>query len=201
VLIRQNVARTGFVSGFQYPYNLRADDFALAIQDLYDFLYDVNGILLEKGLGRLEDMLRPAICTGVISELMTEYIARHARSLTVNKYPNGHPDLIRSGIYPGNKAMAGSEGVEVKCTVKKSGAVDMHGARNQTLCVFVYETDNETEPVTDRKPTKFTKAYLATVKTDDFRKNARGELGTKTATLDRMGIKVLQTGLFYSDES
>jgi hypothetical protein len=201
MLIRQKVKQNAFEPDFEYPYNLRKDDFALAMQDLYDFLYDVNSILLEKGLGRLEDMLRPAIYTGVLSELMTEYLAKHSRSLTVNKYPNGHPDLIKKGIYLHNKIKSGEEGIEIKCTVKQSGAVDMHGARDQNLCVFSYVTDVETEPVKERTPTKFTKIYLATVKTSDFRKNSRGELGTRTATLDRDGIKTLRNGLLYNDES
>ena len=36
---------------------------------------------------------------------------------------------------------------------------------------------------------RFTELYLSQVTVDDFRKNARGELGTRTATLDRDGIK------------
>ena len=45
------------------------------------------------------------------------------------------------------------------------------------MCVFVYQVDNATEPDRDRKPMAFTEVYLAQVTVDDFRKNARGDLG------------------------
>jgi hypothetical protein len=43
------------------PYQLRLEDFRLAMQDVYDFFHDVNTGLVAKGLERLDDMLRPAI--------------------------------------------------------------------------------------------------------------------------------------------
>lgn len=36
----------------------------MAMQDVYDFFYDVNLGLIERGLQRLDDMLRPAIMSG-----------------------------------------------------------------------------------------------------------------------------------------
>jgi len=43
----------------------------------------------------------------------------------------------------------------------------------------------------------FTEVYLGQVSTDDFRKNARGELGTRTATLHREGIEKLRQNWIY----
>jgi len=40
------------------PYQLRLQDFEMAMQDIYDFFHDVNGFLLRKGLRRIDDMLR-----------------------------------------------------------------------------------------------------------------------------------------------
>jgi len=40
---------------------LRINDFHLALQDVYDFFFDVNQHLTGKGLQRLDDMLRPAM--------------------------------------------------------------------------------------------------------------------------------------------
>ena len=88
----------------------------------------------------------------------------------------GHPDLVVQGIYADNAVRSGSEGVEVKTTRKKGGAVDTHGAREQWMCVFVYVVDSATEPASDRAPMTFTEVYLAHVTVDDFRRNARGEL-------------------------
>jgi hypothetical protein len=107
------------------------------------------------------------------------------------------PDLIVQGIYPDNAVKAGAEGIEIKTTRKTGGAVDTHGARNQWMCVFVYNLDTETEPARDRKPMSFTEIYLGPVTVGDFRRNPRGELGTRTATLHRDGIKKLRENWIY----
>ena len=196
--IRKNkVEEKCFNSEIVLPYQLRIDDFRLAMQDVYDFFYDVNSHLTGKGLQRLDDMLRPAIMSGVLSDMLTASLATHARTLVENNYFNGHPDLIVQGIYPGNSIKAGDKGVEVKTTRKRGGAVDMHGARNQWLCVFVYEVDTDSEPANDRTPMTFKEVYLGEVTIEDFRKNPRGELGTRTATLHKEGISKLRESWVY----
>lgn len=179
------------------PFSLRLKDFEMAMQDVYDFFYDVNLGLIERGLQRLDDMLRPAIMSGVLSDMLTASLAKHSRSLTVNLYHNGHPDLVVNGVYPDNKVKAGSEGVEIKTTRKSGGAVDTHGARDQWMCVFVYDVDNQTEPVRERKPMAVTEIYLGHVTQDDFRRNPRSELGTRTATLHKLGIEKLRENWVY----
>jgi len=148
-------------------------------------------------LERLDDMLRPAIMSGFLSDMLTASLAKHSRTLTVNRYHNGHPDLVVRGVYPQDSIRSGSEGVEVKTTRKAGGAVDTHGARDQYMCVFVYEVDTESEPARDRSPMAFTEVYIAHVTKADFRKNPRGELGTRTATLHREGIERLRQGWVY----
>ena len=179
------------------PYELRQQDFQIAMQDVYDFFYDVNTLLATKGLERLDDMLRPAIMSGVLSDMLTASLASHSRALTENRFFNGHPDLIVQGKYADNAVKAGGEGVEIKTTRKAGGAVDTHGARKQWMCVFVYRVDNKTEPACDREPMTFTEVYLGAVDVDDFRKNPRGELGTRTATLHKDGIKKLREQWVY----
>lgn len=179
------------------PFGLRLEDFQMAMQDIYDFFYDVNSHMVSKGLGRLDDMLRPAIMSGLLSDMLTASLATHSRTLTENLYHNGHPDLIVKGVYAKNAVKAGEEGVEIKTTRKPGGAVDTHGARNQWMCVFVYEVDNESEPAVARMPMLFKEVYLANVTIDDFRRNARGELGTRTATLHKEGVLKLRAGWIY----
>ena len=123
------------------PYELRLDDFRSAIQDVYDFFHDVNTGLVGKGLDRLDDTLRPAIMSGVLSDMLTASLAKHSRTLVVN-------------------------------------------------CYF-------TEPAVARKPLTFTEVYLGQVRIDDFRKNARSELGTRTATLHARGIAKLRSSWIY----
>ena len=181
------------------PFQLRLEDFEIALQDVYDLFFDVNTGLLEKGLERLDDFLRPAIMSGLLSDLLTASVAKHSRVLRQNNYFNGHPDLVVQGIYPNDSVKAGSEGVEIKTTRKAGGAVDTHGARNQWMAVFVYNIDNVTEPARERGPMTFTEIYLAQVSVEDFRKNPRGELGTRTATLHREGVLKLRQNWIYKD--
>ena len=179
------------------PYELRIADFQLAVQDVYDFFFDVSTLLTRKGLQRLDDMLRPAIMSGLLSDMLTASLAKHSRTLVQNEYFNGHPDLIVQGRYPNDKVKAGTDGIEIKTTRKAGGAVDMHGARNQWLCVFVYDVDKDTEPAMDRNAMTFTEIYLGQVSIADFRKNPRGDLGTRTATLNKDGIAKLRTFWIY----
>jgi hypothetical protein len=179
------------------PYELRLDDFRSAMQDVYDFFFDVNSHLVEKGLERLDDMLRQSIMSGLLSDMLTASLAKHSRTLVENAYFNGHPDLIVKGKYPHDSAKAGEHGIEIKSTRKKGGAVDTHGARKQWMCVFVYEVDNKSEPALARRPLQFTEVYLGQVELSDFRKNARGELGTRTATLHAKGIAKLRQNWVY----
>lgn len=167
------------------------------MQDVYDFFYEINSLLTGKGLERFDDMLRPALTSGMLSNMLTTSLAKHSSSLTLNKYPNGHPVLVVKDKYPDDSVPAGSEGVEIKTTNKKGGAVDMHGARTQWLCVFVYEVDRTTLPTVNRKPMNFLEVYLGLVDVADFRRNERSELGTRTATLDRDGLAKFRRNWIY----
>jgi hypothetical protein len=196
-IVRNTVDLSKLNPAAKLPFELRLKDFEIAVQDIYDFFFDVNSALVSRGLKRFDDLLRPAIMSGILSDLLTASLARHSRTLTENRYFNGHPDLVVEGRYPGDSVKAGVEGVEVKATRKPGGAVDTHGARDQWMCVFVYEVDNETEPANERKPLSITEIYLGHVIKADFRKNARGELGTRTATLHKEGIAKLRKSWIY----
>lgn len=195
--VREVVNRDWFNPKIELPYQLRLADFEIAMQDVYDFFFDVNTMFADKGLPRLEEVLRPANMSGTISDMMTASMASHSRGLCQNNYHNGHPDLLVSGRYENDSVKAGEHGVEIKTTRKPGGAVDTHGAREQWMCVFVYQIDGKTQPVTDRRATRFTEVYLAHVTQDDFRRNNRGELGTRTATLHADGVKKLRESWVY----
>src|SRR5436853_6753018 len=123
-------------------------------------------------------MLRPAIMSGVLLDMLTASLGQHSRSLTVNLYHTGHPDLVVNGIYPDNKVKAGLEGVEIKATRKAGGAVDTHGAREQWMDGFVYDVDNSTEPANDSAPMTVTAIDLGHVMTADSRHNQPGNRDT-----------------------
>jgi hypothetical protein len=194
---REVVDPTKFNPDAILPFELRLKDFELSMQDVYDFFFDVNAGLVRRGLERLDDMLRPANMSGLVSDMLSASVAKHSRTLTINHYHNGHPDLVVRGVYPNDRVKAGSEGVEIKSTRKAGGAVDTHGARDQWMCVFVYRIDVISEPARKRAPMTFTEVYLGRVRINDFRKNPRGELGTRTATLHKEGISKLRDNWIY----
>lgn len=198
-MTKPSISLDSFNRERELPFGLRIIDFQSSMQDIYDFLSDVNGALLARGLQRLEDIMRPAALSGLFSDMLTASLAKHSRTLTENRYFNGHPDLIVQGQYANDKVQSGAVdfGVEIKSTRRSGGAVDMHGAREQWLAVFVYRADGTTEPAVAREPTIFTEIYLQKVSVDDFRKNSRGELGTRTATLDAKGLSKLRQGWVY----
>lgn len=197
VVVRNQVDLDRFNPSAKLPFELRLQDFQIAIQDVYDFFYDVNTLLADKGLQRLDEMVRPAIMSGLLSDMLTASLAKHSRTLVQNGHFNGHPDLVVQGVYPDNSVQAGEQGIEVKTTRKAGGAVDTHGARSQWMCVFVYDVDNETEPVRNRRAMTFAEVYLGRVSIEDFRKNPRGELGTRTATLHKEGLRKLRENWVY----
>lgn len=197
VVKRNALDPSKFNANADLPYQLRLDDIRAAVQDVYDFFHDVNTGLMVKGLDRLDDTLRPAIMSGVLSDMLTASVAKHSRALVVNRYFNGHPDLVLKGEYAANAVKAGDKGIEIKTTRKAGGAVDTHGAREQWMCVFVYDVDNATEPARERRPMAFTEIYLGHVTVADFRRNERGELGTRTATLHAEGIAKLRRSWIY----
>lgn len=51
------------------PYGLRVGEVKAAIDDVYDFLYNVNKFLLDRGWDRLEETLSAAAFSGMLSEM------------------------------------------------------------------------------------------------------------------------------------
>ena len=88
---------------------------------------------------------------------------------------------------------------QITALVKQT--VDTHGARDQWMCVFVYRIDSETEPAASREAMTITEVYLSEVTRADFRRNERGELGTRTATLGKQGLARFRQSWVYKLDS
>jgi hypothetical protein len=194
---RARVDKKGFNSSLKLPYALRADVFGIVMEDIYDLLHNINGGLVGRSLLPLESSVRGAIYSGLLSDLTSEALASHAVGLVKNTHSNGHPDLLPAGRYKKDGAQSAPQGVEVKVTKNKNGAVDMHSDRGAWYCVFTYVADYTTEPVVDREPTRFTNIWLARLGAKDFRKNDRGPRGTRTATPNKKGLEKLRANWLY----
>ena len=77
-IARNMVDASKFNSKAHLPNELRLRDFEMAMQDVYDFFFDVNRGLVDRGLARLDDMLRPAIMSGFLSDMLTSSLAKLA---------------------------------------------------------------------------------------------------------------------------
>ena len=84
--VREKVESAHFNPTATLPYSLRLSDFQIAMEDVYDFFFDVNSFFLERGLPRLDDLLRPANMSGLLSDMLTASIAKHSRTLAQNTY-------------------------------------------------------------------------------------------------------------------
>lgn len=199
---RQTIVESAFNDDVALPYNLRINDIKNAMDDVYDFFYEVDSQCIDKGWGRLEDILQKQALSNLLSSFLGNSLSAHSKELVVNRLPNGHPDLLPRGLCPSDRAVSAIEGLEVKATNIPTGAVDMHGAREQDLCVFVYELDDdETKPINSRAPLEITAIFLGHVTPSDYRKNDRGELGTRTATLDAKGLERFHSNWVYAAPS
>ena len=49
-LVREQVDRAKFNQSADLPYSLRLTDFEVAMQDVYDFFFDVNTLFFEKSI-------------------------------------------------------------------------------------------------------------------------------------------------------
>src|SRR5437899_4768154 len=99
---RNHPDQTKFNPNAFLPFELRLSDFAMVMQDVYDFFHDVNVGLVERGLERLDDMLRPAIMSGLLSDMLTASLGKNSKRLTANSYFNEHLNLFAAVWIPTN---------------------------------------------------------------------------------------------------
>src|SRR3954469_9842018 len=136
---RAEVNPDGFNKGLQLPYSLRVSDFSAAMDDIYVLLANLNDGLTSRGLLRIEESVRGAIYSGLLSDLIAEALAKHSLGLVKNGFKNGHPDLLPRGKFVNDSMRAAEDGVEIKVTGKRGGAVDMHSDRPAWYAIFRYE--------------------------------------------------------------
>ena len=170
---RNRPKRSNFNSQARLPFQLRLEDFEIAIEFAHELC-----TILERVLGML--------CCALFDQ--------------------------RGGIFPGK---ARQDRLAVGGAVERKAFTDA-GQRDQPLLArYLIDEDRGaprqnrqvdgfanlvTQPARNREPMAFTEIYLAQVSIDDFRKNPRGELGTRTATLHREGVLKLRQNWIYKEK-
>jgi hypothetical protein len=71
-----------------------------------------------------------------------------------NRYHNGHPDLIRKGIFPGDAVQHAEEGIELKSS-RYLKAWQGHNIENCWLMVFVFESNRPSDQWRNLPPFPF----------------------------------------------
>lgn len=197
---RPNLHPRGFKHDLDLPYGLRAAEVRAAIEDIYDFLHNVNRFLTEKGWDRLEETLMAATFSGMVSELVVQSMSKQSASLIRNQYHNGRPDLLPKEHYPNDAVLRGDEGVEVKASRYDSGWQG-HNVESGWIMIFQYQVDLESEPVEEREPTKFQRVLIAQLDEEDWSFSGRGagSRRTITASILRSGMRKLLANPLYLD--
>lgn len=180
-------------------------DFEAAMQDVYDFLHDINSHLIGKGLPRMDDTLRKATMSGTLSDMLTASIqpafSQHGEAQPEScrewsaQRPPGSPGW---GRVQRRLSRRWRRGCGDKTALKRGGAFDTQGARNQWLCVFVYEVDRVTQPATERSALTFREVYLSKVTISHFTARARKtDIGTRTANIAGAGLVRFRSNWIY----
>jgi hypothetical protein len=190
----------GFSETIQLPYGLRASEVKAALDDIYDFLYNINRFLTERGWDRLEETLSAATFSGVISELVVEGVSKRSATIIKNQHHNGRPDLVPRGVYEADGCLRGDDGVEVKAS-RWSNGWQGHNVENGWIMICQYNIDRKTEPIEQRAPTKFDRIMCAKLSETDWSYSGRreGSRRTPTASIKRAGVAKLAASAVYCD--
>lgn len=190
----------GFNEGVALPYGLRAAEIKAAIDDIYDFLYNVNRFLVERGWDRLEETLSAATFSGVMSELVVEGASKRSATIIKNQHHNGRPDLVPRGYYPEDGCLRGVEGIEVKAS-RWSNGWQGHNVEDGWILICQYFIDRDAQPIANRVPTRIDRVLCAQLEESDWSFSGRkeGSRRTPTAAIKRSGVEKLEANAIYLD--
>ncbi|HLG73482.1 MAG TPA: hypothetical protein VK009_23935 [Chloroflexota bacterium] len=170
------------------------------MDDIYDFLYNVNSFLTERGWDRLEELLSAATFSGVMSEFVVEGISKRSAAVVKNTFHNGRPDLVPRGHYGKDGCQQGDEGIEVKAS-RWSAGWQGHNVESGWIMICQYNIDTTSLPLEDREPTKIDRILCAQLERDDWSFSGRGATSrrTPTASIRRSAVAKLAANIVYLD--
>jgi hypothetical protein len=183
------------------PYGCTNRHIYLAMSELIEFLTFINKQLHSKNLQRFETMLMPANFSSVVGEFMVSNIPKYCQTLVKNQHHNGHPDLIPTGMFPGNAVQHSNIGIEIKASRYSSGWQG-HNPEDGWLMVFVFDSNrpNDLSQGIQALPFRFVKVIGAQLTKDDWSFSGRKDTSrrTITASVKRSGYQKMMSNWIYS---
>ena len=182
------------------PFGLSLSHITSAMADFLAFLGFINSQLYTKQMQRLESMLMPANFSSIVGEFMTAQIPKYAQSLVKNRYHNGHPDLIPSGVFPNDAVRHTSVGIEIKAS-RYSKGWQGHNPEDAWLMVFVFDSNRPVD--LEPKPFRFLRVLGAQLTKDDwlFSGRSEGSRRTITASVTDSGYQKMIANWIYQASS
>jgi len=189
----------GFNEAAALPYGLRVSEIKAAMDDIYDFLYNVNRFLVDRGWDRLEETLSAATFSGMMSELVVAGVSKRSATVIKNQFHNGRPDIVPRGHYPEDACHRGDEGIEVKAS-RWSNGWQGHNVEEGWVMICQYRIDLDTG-VDARGPTKLERVLCAQLNESDWSFSGRkeGSRRTPTASIKKSGVVKLEQAVLYLD--
>lgn len=184
------------------PYGLSANHIRAAMIEFLDFLGFINQQLHTRDLPRLESFLMPANFSSIVGEFMNLTLPKYCAALVKNRYHNGHPDLIPTGMFPGDAVQHASEGIEVKAS-RHPGGWQGHNAEAVWLMVFYFDSNsaNDVRAGIGPKPFRFRGVYSAKLVEDDWAFSGRSATSrrTITASVKGSGVEKMRANWIYQN--
>jgi hypothetical protein len=184
------------------PYGLTTDHVRLSMCDFIEFIGFINQQLHTKDMQRLENFLMPANFSSIVGEFMNMSIPKYCQKLVKNRYHNGHPDLIPTGLFPDNSIQYAEDGLEIKGS-RHSRGWQGHNPESVWLMVFYFDsnTSNDQKKKIGPKPFQFKGVYAAKLEKNDWTFSGRSGTSrrTITASVNRSGVDKMKSNWVYED--
>lgn len=186
------------VAPISLPYGLQPRHFTAVVEDVEELLADVNGLLKTQHYDCLEHLLDSASFSGLISRTVAMRLQAASRSLVVNRYHNGYPDLLVKGQYPRDMARHGRGGLEIKASRYEKGW-QAHAAREGWFCVVQFTSQTRDAGSSNKSGTTIEAVMVAELTKADWSWHPAkpGRIRSGTATMKASAVAKCRAGAVW----
>lgn len=174
----------------ELPYGVRVDEIVRTVNKVYDFLYDMDSFLLDRGYSTFYNLILKNTFSGVLSEVIVKTLAKISPALVRNEYTGGHPDLLPTskGYSKGARELLAPDGMEIK-TSKQKGGWQGHNTEEGWFTVFRYVV-HEAGILAENPTIEFVEVMTAQLTESDWSFSGRSSTSRRTPT-----ASILKPGL------